>query len=99
MTTILPPKAKGRGALANPTGRFERMNETLIPDDAPDEFTEVNTQLKTEFYKDKSKSIVNYNDSPDIGFTASLNPYRGCEHGCIYCYARPGHEYLGLSAG
>lgn len=53
----------------------------------------------TRFLKDSTRSIINYNDSPDIGFRASINPYRGCEHGCIYCYARPTHEYLGFSAG
>ena len=53
----------------------------------------------TRFLKDTSRSIITYNDSPDVGFDASVNPYRGCEHGCIYCYARPTHEYLGFSAG
>ncbi|MEJ0010524.1 MAG: PA0069 family radical SAM protein [Alphaproteobacteria bacterium] len=55
--------------------------------------------MKTEFYEDNTKGILSYNKSPDIGFEVSLNPYRGCEHGCIYCFARPFHEYLGLSAG
>ena len=54
---------------------------------------------RTQFIKDASRSIIAYNDSPDVGFDASINPYRGCEHGCIYCYARPTHEYLGFSAG
>src|SRR5204863_5804612 len=53
----------------------------------------------TVFLKDETRSIINYNDSPDVGFNASINPYRGCEHGCIYCFARPNHEYLGFSAG
>lgn len=56
-------------------------------------------QVKTLVFKDSSRSIITYNDSPDVGFNASLNAYRGCEHGCIYCYARPTHEYLGLSSG
>src|SRR5262249_17755967 len=54
---------------------------------------------KTEIYKDTSRSVLSFNDSPDVCMEATLNPYRGCEHGCIYCYARPTHEYLGLSAG
>jgi DNA repair photolyase len=55
--------------------------------------------MPTEYYRDATRSIITYNDSPDVSFRASLNPYRGCEHGCIYCYARPSHEYLVLSAG
>src|SRR5690606_25215471 len=56
-------------------------------------------QVETQIFKDTSRSVISFNNSPDIGFSASLNPYRGCEHGCIYCYARPTHEYLGYSAG
>src|SRR5262249_14239472 len=55
--------------------------------------------IQTTFLNDDTRSIINYNDSPDVGFNASINPYRGCEHGCIYCFARPNHEYLGFSAG
>src|SRR5690606_5515534 len=57
------------------------------------------TKVSTIFLKDSSRSILSWNKSPDIPFEASINPYRGCEHGCIYCYARPTHEYLGFSAG
>jgi DNA repair photolyase len=87
---------RGRGAAHNPPNRFERLHvepdlETLEFEDAP--------RPRTEFYRDATRRIISTNDSPDIGFTHSINPYRGCEHGCVYCYARPFHEYLGLSAG
>ncbi|MGZ3713640.1 MAG: PA0069 family radical SAM protein, partial [Bdellovibrionota bacterium] len=86
----------GRGAIDNPTGRFERAQVVLEQEDTwEDEIP----GLKTAFFKDNSKSILTHNESPDIPFAVSVNPYRGCEHGCIYCYARPTHEYLGLSAG
>ena len=87
-------KIKGRGSNLNPGNRFDKIDIVLDED-------EINngTVYKTEFYRDSSKSIITYNDSPDIGMNASINPYRGCEHGCIYCYARPTHEFLGLSAG
>ncbi|HYQ83880.1 MAG TPA: radical SAM protein, partial [Rubrobacter sp.] len=82
---------KGRGAGSNPTNRFERVAVELeVP--GPD-------RVPTEILHDGSRSIIATNDSPDVGFSASINPYRGCEHGCIYCYARPSHEYLGFSAG
>jgi DNA repair photolyase len=63
------------------------------------EFLAERSQVKTEYLVDTSRTLVTQNDSPDVGFTHSINPYRGCSHGCIYCYARPGHEYLGMSAG
>jgi DNA repair photolyase len=91
---------RGRGAAANPTGRFERLSyETAIDlfDEGPDE--DGPPALQTEFYRDPTREILAHNESPDVGFDTSVNPYRGCEHGCIYCYARPTHEYLGLSAG
>lgn len=85
---------RGRGSAENPANRFEKI------DYAPDE-EEISQGIspKTEYYKDSSRSIIAYNDSPDVGFDAGINPYRGCEHGCIYCYARPTHEYFGLSLG
>jgi DNA repair photolyase len=88
----IPPR--GRGADFNPPNRFETLHWDVDEEEEGEEGA-----LKTQIFKDTSKSIITYNDSPDIGFSASLNPYRGCEHGCIYCYARPTHEYLGFSAG
>src|SRR5262245_26329803 len=86
---------QGRGTPQNPTSRFDRLS--YEPD--PDLIEDGESLRDTQVFRDKSRSLVTYNDSPDVGFEASLNPYRGCEHGCIYCYARPTHEYLGLSAG
>jgi len=89
------PGQRGRGAGANPANRFEKLSferdEDWDPADEP--------AVRTQFLRDSSQSIITYNNSPDIGFNAGINPYRGCEHGCAYCYARPTHEYLGFSAG
>ena len=82
-------RGRGTGELAK--GRFERLGVEYVQEEAQ--------QVRTEVFNDTSRSIISFNESPDVGFSASLNPYRGCEHGCIYCYARPTHEYLGLSAG
>jgi DNA repair photolyase len=90
-----PSFIRGRGASGNPPNRFERL--ALEPD--PEWYDAEEPVPQTRFFRDDSKTIINYNDSPDIGFAASVNPYRGCEHGCIYCYARPFHEYLGFSSG
>jgi DNA repair photolyase len=84
----------GRGTDNNPANRYEQIY--VEPDDS--EPAEVGAP-PTIFYRDTSRSILAKNDSPDIDFSFSLNPYRGCEHGCIYCYARPSHEYLSFSAG
>ena len=107
---------RGRGALSNPSGRFERVTRHGFDDqwaaasaasdtngdasDATDELLEdplprTDTVIATE----RIRSIISRNDSPDIPFTQSVNAYRGCEHGCVYCFARPSHNYLGLSAG
>ncbi|CAG0933804.1 hypothetical protein PLCT1_02474 [Planctomycetaceae bacterium] len=88
-----PTPIHGRGAAFNPVNRFTQLRVEWQPgeDDAP--------SPQTQFFDDDSQSIVVFNESPDIPYAAGINPYRGCEHGCIYCYARPYHEYLGLSAG
>ncbi|HXG37341.1 MAG TPA: radical SAM protein, partial [Bacteroidota bacterium] len=88
---------RGRGAGFNPPNRFEKTH--LEPLEIEPTYDGEEPQIKTTFYRDASKTILAKNDSPDLPFTYSINPYRGCEHGCIYCYARPSHEYLGFSAG
>lgn len=90
-------RIQGRGSAYNPGNRFER----LMLDEQSDEFREEarGNKIETIYYGDASRSILAKNDSPDIPFTYSVNPYRGCEHGCVYCYARPSHEYLGFSSG
>jgi DNA repair photolyase len=85
----------GRGAAGNPKNRFERIG--LKPELEALGVEEPGSE--TVYLRDASRSIITRNESPDIGFDASINPYRGCSHGCAYCYARPTHEYLGLSAG
>jgi DNA repair photolyase len=85
----------GRGATTNPRNRFVPLTILSDPDLSPDE----SPSPKTIFFDDHTRTAIATNDSPDISFEASLNPYRGCEHGCVYCYARPFHEFLGFSAG
>ena len=90
------PKAiRGRGTTDNPASRFATLS--YVPDEASTDSED--PAPITQFLKDTSRSIIAHNDSPDVGFDTSVNPYRGCEHGCVYCYARPTHEYLGFSAG
>jgi DNA repair photolyase len=88
---------KGRGALSNPPGRFDKLTQTFEHDGWYEE--EAPNKLETTVMPEPARSIISRNDSPDIGFGQSINPYRGCEHACIYCYARPSHGYLGLSPG
>jgi len=87
-------KLRGRGAASNPVNRFEKTSYQPSQWDEPED-----PSPHSVFLRDQTRTIINYNDSPDVGFEASINPYRGCEHGCIYCFARPNHEYLGFSAG
>jgi DNA repair photolyase len=91
---------KGRGAASNPEGRFESIRHqaeddgwqsVLLDEDLP--------RPRTEVTEERARSVISRNDSPDIAFSQAINPYRGCEHGCIYCYARPSHSYLNLSPG
>jgi DNA repair photolyase len=97
----LPPTAsvRGRGTPANPRNRFEQAG--VVPDweQLPADEVAEPRRKETLFLPDNSQSILSKNQSPDLPFRYSLNPYRGCEHGCVYCYARPTHEYLGFSAG
>ena len=90
----------GRGAAENPPNRFEKIHLEPDADWNPEDDDGGRPQgPRTQFYQDHSQTVIARNDSPDIGFETSLNPYRGCEHGCSYCYARPTHEFLGFSAG
>lgn len=86
---------RGRGASRNPRNRFTDTDLEYFPDI----FADKQSSEKTSFLRDYSDSVISHNNSPDIPFEVSLNPYRGCEHGCVYCYARPTHEFLGFSAG
>ena len=100
MSESLPkslPKLRGRGASVDPHNRFETLGITLDP--AEWEPDDERPGQRTVFYRDTSRTVLNRNTSPAIGYAVSINPYRGCEHGCIYCYARQTHEYLGFSLG
>ncbi len=96
MVQLLP--ARGRGAQSNASGRYESLKHEAFDDGWTVEDAEPK-QLQTTLTAEKAKVILTRNDSPDIGFDRSINPYRGCEHGCTYCYARPAHAYMGLSPG
>ncbi len=96
-----PRTLKGRGALINPPNRFESIHAQADYEQVEndDDFFDGLNHPKTIYLPDASQSLITSNDSPDVPFRYSINPYRGCEHGCAYCYARPGHEMLGMNAG
>ncbi|MBX2883003.1 MAG: PA0069 family radical SAM protein [Granulosicoccus sp.] len=101
-----PAYRRGRGATSNAAGRFEVLRRCDIADEyhdgwesRPEEASDGSARLGTRWFDDVSRSVITRNQSPDIYFNQSINPYRGCEHGCIYCFARPTHTYLGHSAG
>ena len=97
---VIPAKpVKGRGAISNPTGRFEPARRELTDDGWSPSEDEDLPKPQTVVRVDATRTIIARNDSPDIGFDRSINAYRGCEHGCVYCFARPTHAYFGLSSG
>jgi len=98
LVTTLPLPIRGRGARSNASGRFEADTVEAFDDGWTTDDAEP-TQFRTTVTAEQARVIISRNDSPDIGFSASINPYRGCEHGCIYCYARPAHAFMGLSPG
>ena len=93
-----PQGPKGRGATANATGRYEPVTRHAVDDGWGTSETSP-APLRTTLTRDTARTIITYNRSPDVQFDRSINPYRGCEHGCVYCFARPTHAYHGLSAG
>src|SRR3569832_2379252 len=107
MTTVLDITTdrrllRGRGAVSNAVGRYEKQQRVLMDagwDDGWREEDDAPPPLRTEVIRDATRTIIARNKSPDIGFDRSINPFCGCEHGCIYCFARPTHAYLGLSPG
>jgi DNA repair photolyase len=101
-TTIRPEIVRGRGAISNAVGRYEKQTRTLVDDGWDDGWRSDDASpapIRTEVIHDATRTIISRNKSPDISFDQSINPYRGCEHGCIYCFARPNHAYLGMSPG
>lgn len=95
---IAPERRRGRGAASNDPGRFERHDRVAVDDGWPGGEGDL-PPLRTEVREERPRSVISRNTSPDIPFDRSVNPYRGCEHGCIYCFARPSHAFLNLSPG
>src|SRR6478672_10943681 len=95
------PPVKGRGATFNPANRFRRDEREPVDDgwQPPVAADDPPPPLRTSVTIQRARTIIMRNDSPDVPFTQSINPYQGCEHGCIYCFARPSHAYLDLSPG
>lgn len=98
MSTALPSSVRGRGARSNASGRYEADTREIVDDGWTDLDAAV-PPLRTTLTPEHARTIITRNTSPDIGFDRSINPYKGCEHGCIYCYARPSHAFMGLSPG
>ncbi len=99
--TAGPGQIRGRGARSNRSGRFEAESRVWVDDGwgGPEEWRDGADGMRTTETRDATKSIIARNNSPDLSFDRSVNPYRGCEHGCIYCFARPTHAFLGMSPG
>jgi DNA repair photolyase len=96
---FIPKPLKGRGALTQPAGRFETRSVESVDDGWGSLEDAVTERIETRLFEEKARSIISRNDSPDVSFDQSINPYRGCVHGCVYCYARPAHAYMNLSPG
>ena len=99
MDRLLNKTVRARGVATNETGRFEQHAREAVDDGWASTAEEDLPPLRTEVREERARSLITYNRSPDLPFDRSINPYRGCEHGCVYCFARPSHAYLGLSPG
>ena len=96
--TLPQDRRRARGAASNPANRFDRLSGVPVDDGWAREDEDL-PPLRTEVTQERPRSVIAWNQSPDLGFDRAINPYRGCEHGCVYCYARPSHAYLGMSPG
>nr|WP_293245066.1 PA0069 family radical SAM protein [Panacagrimonas sp.] len=96
---FIPNPIKGRGAVTQPMGRFETRSVEPLDDGWGSLEDSVTERVETQLFEERARSIISRNDSPDVGFDQSINPYRGCAHGCVYCFARPAHAYMNLSPG